>query len=134
MLALFFIINANGQLSAPMGLWQTVNAEVVLNSKWSAFGEGQIRSQKLSGELYFNELNTSINFKPKKSISILAGFAHNNTYSNGGNFKKPVINSEKRCGNRWLLFIPFPGCGWNIATGLNKDGAPPGIKTGLEYD
>lgn len=79
-----------------LGIWHSVNTEIILDSKWSIFGEGQLRSQRFGKEYFFHEYNSSINYKPKKSISIVAGFSSNSTYSNGGSFKKPLANQENR--------------------------------------
>lgn len=92
---LFWPFMVNSQSALP-GWWQIINTEIVFNNKWSFVADVQLRSQKIINELNFNQFGLSINYKPLKDVSILGGLNQLNTYSNGGNFKKPVLSKELR--------------------------------------
>src|SRR3954452_18500881 len=79
-----------------LGSWNIVNAEYYLNNKLNLWGEVQLRSQKLTSEFYYHELKGGVNYKPNKNLAVLFGTGQYVTYSNGGNFKSPVLSHELR--------------------------------------
>ncbi|MEJ7682218.1 MAG: DUF2490 domain-containing protein [Segetibacter sp.] len=79
-----------------LGSWDIANAEYYLNKKWNLWGEVQVRSQKLTDQFYYHELKGGVNFRPDKNFGILLGTGQYGTYSNGGNFKSPVLSHEFR--------------------------------------
>lgn len=79
-----------------LGSWDVANGELYLNKKWNLWGEVQLRSQKLTDQFYYHELKGGVNFKPDKNFAILLGTGQYGTYSNGGNFKSPVLSHEFR--------------------------------------
>src|SRR4051812_9321007 len=79
-----------------LGSWDVANAEYYLNNKWNLWGEVQTRSQKLTDDFYYHELKGGVNFKPNKNLAVLLGTGQYGTYSNGGNFKSPVLSHEFR--------------------------------------
>jgi len=92
---LFISLTAKSQANDP-GSWNVINGEYDLNKKWNLWGEVQLRSQKLTDQFYYHELKTGVNFKPDKNVAILLGTGQYVTYSNGGNFKSPVLTHEFR--------------------------------------
>ena len=95
LMALFFTTLVAGQ-SNYLGAWNVVNADYQLNGKWSAWGEVQTRSQKFFNDFFYHELKGGGSFKPNKNVGLLIGFGQYATYSNGGNFKSPVLAHEFR--------------------------------------
>lgn len=92
---LFISLTAHSQAN-DLGFWDVVNGEWYLNKKWNFWGEVQLRSQKLTNQFYYHELKGGVNFKPDKNIAILLGTGQYGTYSNGRNFRSPVLNHEFR--------------------------------------
>ncbi len=95
-LALLCISSALKSQSNVLGSWNVANAEYYLNKKWNLWGEVQLRSQKLTDQFYYHELKGGINYKPNKNLAVLLGSGQYVTYSNGGNFKSPVLSNEFR--------------------------------------
>lgn len=79
-----------------LGTWSVLNTEYALNKKTSVWAEGQTRSQKFYNDFFYHEMKTGISIRPNKSIGILLGIGQYATYSNGGNFKTPVVSHEFR--------------------------------------
>lgn len=88
-------LNAKSQ-SNYLGSWNVANAELYLNKKWSIWSEVQTRSQKLFADFFYHELKAGVNYKPGNNYAVLIGMGQYVTYSNGGNFKSPVLSHEFR--------------------------------------
>lgn len=95
LVALFFFSKAYTQ-SDKLGTWEVLNGEYYLNNKWNLWAEGQLRSQKVYKDFYYHELKGGVNYKLNKSTIFLLGVGQYGTYSNGGNFKSPVLSHELR--------------------------------------
>lgn len=95
-LAMLFISSAVKSQNNTLGAWHIINTEYYLSKKWNLWGEAQLRSQKLSNEFFYHELKGGVNYKPNKNLAILLGTGQYETYSNGGNFKSPVLSLEFR--------------------------------------
>jgi hypothetical protein len=67
-------------------------------------GRSTVKVQKLTDRFYCHELKGGINFKPGKNVAILLGTGQYATYSNGGNFKSPVLTHE------FTLWEQFNAC------------------------
>ncbi len=102
---IFFLLlnfNSSGQNNY-LGTWNVANIQYSFNKKTSLWAEGQLRSQKFINDFFYHEIKTGINYKPNKSISILVGIGQYNTYSIGGNFKKPLTAHEFRLWEQFTL-------------------------------
>ncbi|MEJ7682219.1 MAG: DUF2490 domain-containing protein [Segetibacter sp.] len=62
-----------------------------------------MRSQKLADQFYYHDWKGGVNFRPNKNFGIVLGAGQNATYSNGGNFKSPVLNHEFRLWEQFTL-------------------------------
>ncbi len=97
--ACFFFSSAFAQT----GSWNIVNAKGTINDKWSIYAEGQLRSWKFYDDFYYYELKSAVNYNIDKNFSVTGGIGTYHTYTNTGNFKKPVTSNEFRS---WLqLFL-----------------------------
>ena len=97
-----FCIQAKSQTNY-VGTWNVLNTEYAINNKVSVWAEGQLRSQKFINDFYYHEVKTGVNIRPNKSFGILIGMGQYATYSNGGNFKTPVISHEFRLWEQFTL-------------------------------
>ena len=97
-----FCIQAKAQTNY-VGTWNVLNTEYAINNKVSVWAEGQLRSQKFINDFYYHEVKTGVNIRPNKSFGILIGMGQYATYSNGGNFKTPVISHEFRLWEQFTL-------------------------------
>lgn len=89
--------------SNTLGSWNIVNGEYNLNKKWNLWGEAQVRSQKITDQFFYHELKGGINYRFNKNLLILLGTGQYGTYSNGGNFKSPVLVHEFRLWEQFTL-------------------------------
>jgi hypothetical protein len=101
---LFFItslaLNAQG---IDIGTWNIVNLRYNIDQKWSAFGEGQIRSLKLYDQFHYYEYKGGINYKAHNNLVLSLAAGSYQTYKEGGNFLKPKNNDEFRIWPQVLL-------------------------------
>lgn len=81
------------------GTWNIVYLKVNTSKKWSFFGEAQLRSLKAYTHFHYYEFKTGVSFSLKKNLSLTSGLGNYNTYAEGGNFKRPMVNKEFRT---WL--------------------------------
>jgi len=96
MVLLTFLIScAEAQLNA-LGSWNIINLKVNINSRWSAFGEAQLRSLRFYNNFHYYEYKAGATYKLDKNFSFTIGAGDYNTYSEGGNFKVPKQNDEFR--------------------------------------
>ncbi len=95
-LALLFCSSVASSQSNSLYSWYNANAEYYFNKKWTLSGEALVRSKKLADQFYYHDWKGGVNFRPNKNFGILLGAGQNATYSNGGNFKSPVLNHEFR--------------------------------------
>lgn len=95
LMALFGTFTSLGQ-NNDVGSWNVVNADYYLQNKWSIWGELQVRSEKFFNDFYYHEVKGGGSFKPNKNMGVLIGLGQFATYSDGGNFKSPVLAHEFR--------------------------------------
>jgi len=86
-----------------IGTWNIVNLRYHINQKWSAFGEGQIRSLKLYDQFHYYEYKGGINYKAHNNLVLSLAAGSYQTYKEGGNFLKPKNNDEFRIWPQVLL-------------------------------
>jgi hypothetical protein len=90
--------NSHAQLNS-LGSWNIVNLKVTFSDKWSAFGEAQLRSLRFYNNFHYYEYKAAVTYKLDKNFSFTAGMGDYNTFGEGGNFKRPLVNDEFRS---WL--------------------------------
>jgi hypothetical protein len=86
-----------------IGTWNILNLRYNINQKWSAFGEGQIRSLKLYNQFHYYEYKGGINYKVHNNLVVSLAAGSYQTYKEGGNFLKPKNNDEFRIWPQVLL-------------------------------
>lgn len=79
-----------------LGSWNILNLKYNVDDKWSAFGEGQIRSLKFYNNFHYYEYKVGITYKVQKNVALTLGTGSYQTYKEGGNFVVPKNNSEFR--------------------------------------
>jgi hypothetical protein len=82
-----------------LGSWNIVNFKYNVNSKWSLFGEAQLRSLLFYNNFHYHEYKGGGTYILSKNFSITAGVGRYSTYREGGNFRTPMANDELRT---WL--------------------------------
>jgi hypothetical protein len=95
LMALLFSTSSFSQ-NDKLGTWNIVNIQYNHSKKWNAFFENQFRSQKMFDDFYYHELKVGVGYNVSDKLSLLVGNGLYQTYSNGGNFKSPVLTSEYR--------------------------------------
>jgi hypothetical protein len=87
-----------------LGTWNIVNLKYTITSRWSDFGEAQVRSLKFYTNFHYYEYKGGVNFKVHKSVKLTLGAGSYQTYKEGGDFVLPQNNSEFRLWPQVLLF------------------------------
>ncbi len=79
-----------------LGHWNVFNAKYDINKTWNLFVDGQVRSQKLPYDYFYDEIKGGLGFTPTAGINLLIGAGKYTTYQLNGNFKPPVRSDEFR--------------------------------------
>ena len=86
-----------------LGSWNILHVKYSLDSKWTIFGEAQIRSLKFYNNFHYYEYKGGITYKAHKNLAISLGTGHYQTYKEGGNFVLPKNNNEFRIWPQLIL-------------------------------
>lgn len=78
------------------GSWNVINSRVTLTDKWGVYNELQLRSQSFYNDHFYYEVKGGISYSINKNFTFLLGVGKYMTYSDGGNFVKPVSANETR--------------------------------------
>jgi hypothetical protein len=78
------------------GSWNVINTKVNLSNKWSVFNELQLRSMSFYNHFYYYEVKGGGSYTIDKNFAVLLGIGKYVTYSDGGNFVKPITANETR--------------------------------------
>jgi Protein of unknown function (DUF2490) len=78
------------------GSWSVINAKLDLSQKWTVFGEFQVRSLSFYNNFHYYELKGGASYSFKKNFTASTGVGNFDTFSEGGNFLTPKLNSEIR--------------------------------------
>ena len=92
---LFLFVFCKSIAQNGLGSWNILNVTMKINQKWSVFTEGQIRSLSFYDDFHYYEIKVGATYKIKPNFSVTTGIGDYNTYSEGGNFEKPMQNNEK---------------------------------------
>jgi hypothetical protein len=85
----------NAQQEGP-GSWNILNIRYSLNSKWSIFGEAQLRSLLFYRHFHYYEYKGGFNYQLHPQMRVGLGVGDYDTYKEGGNFVTPKNNDELR--------------------------------------
>ncbi len=103
MLFPFFGVAQNGEL----GTWNILNARYSFHSKWSMFGEGQIRSLRFYHHFHYYEVKGGIEYKLTPNVKIALATGKYDTYKEGGNFVLPKNSNEVRLWPQVIIIHPM---------------------------
>ncbi len=95
-LAFIFITSTVFSQSSDLGSWNILNLKYTLDSKWSLFGEAQLRSLKFYDDFHYYEYKGGVNYKFHKNATISLAAGSYQTYREGGDFVLPKNNDEFR--------------------------------------
>lgn len=104
---LFLFVVCKSVAQDGLGSWNILNVTMKVNTKWSVFTEGQIRSLSFYDNFHYYEIKGGVNYKIKPNFSITTGIGDYNTYSLKGNFQTPMLNNEIRTWVQVNLKNPF---------------------------
>lgn len=79
-----------------IGSWNIINLKYGINSRWSVFGEAQIRSLKFYNTFHYYEYKAGVDYKLFTNVRLTLGSGRYVTYKEGGNFVLPKNNDEFR--------------------------------------
>ncbi len=96
-----------GQEKKELGSWNILNVTMKVNPKWNFFTEAQLRSLAFYSDFHYYEIKIGATYKIKPNFSVTGGIGNYNTYSEGGNFLKPIQNKEIRTWAQVNLKNPF---------------------------
>ncbi|MFM1999331.1 MAG: hypothetical protein RL204_1278 [Bacteroidota bacterium] len=97
-----FCMNVIGQTN-DLGSWNILNVKYSINNKWSAFGEGQLRSLKFYDHFHYYEFKGGIDYKANNNLKLALGAGSYQTYKEGGDFVLPKNNNEIRIWPQLIL-------------------------------
>ncbi len=90
------LINTTVAQNFDLGSWNVLNLKYNVDSKWSFFGEAQLRSLKFYNNFHYYEYKGGVNYKFHKNATLSLGAGSYQTFKEGGNFVKPKNNDELR--------------------------------------
>jgi len=85
-----------------LGAWNIFSFKLNLNKNWSLFQEAQVRSQQFYRNFSYYEIKGGVGYTFKKYAAAI-GFGRFMTYSDGDNFKTPLLNEEWRLWEQFLI-------------------------------
>lgn len=100
-LFIMVLLNFSYDATAQLGSWNIVNIKSNFSNRWTVFAEAQVRSLRFYNHFHYYEYKAGAGYNINKYFTVLAGFGWYDTYSEGGNFKEPMINNEFRT---WVQF------------------------------
>lgn len=95
-LFILFLSTSSAVAQNDLGSWNIVNLKYNVSSKWSFFGEAQLRSLKFYSNFHYYECKGGIQFKASDQLSLALGAGTYQTYAEGGDFITPKQNDEFR--------------------------------------
>lgn len=101
---LLLTVNTSWAQQIDLGSWNIINLKYNVNSKWSVFGEGQLRSLKFYDHFHYYEYKAGVNYKVYKNVLFTIGAGSYQTYKEGGDFVLPKNNDEFRLWPQVTLF------------------------------
>lgn len=79
-----------------LGSWNVITTKLTLTKHWGVYNELQLRSQSFYDHHFYYEVKGGVSYSVNKNFSFLVGTGRYITYTDGGNFKKPVTANEWR--------------------------------------
>jgi hypothetical protein len=82
--------------NSDFGSWNVINTKLTLSKRWSVFNELQLRSKSFYDNYYYYEIKGGVAYSVNKNFTFLLGTGKYMTYSDGGDFVKPITGDETR--------------------------------------
>lgn len=82
--------------NSDLGSWNVINTKLTLSERWSVFNELQLRSKSFYDNHYYYEIKGGVGYSVSKNFTFLLGTGKYVTYSDGGDFVKPIASNETR--------------------------------------
>lgn len=90
LIIIFLCVSFIGRSQTPgLGTWSVISGKYTLSSRWSLFGEMQVRSQQVVHDFHYHEYKAGVGYQLKNNSSFLLASGHYATYQPLGNFKTP---------------------------------------------
>lgn len=101
-----FVVGLPLMAQGGLGTWNILNIRSELNSKWSIFAEGQIRSLSFYNQFHYYEVKGGFQYRLDKNFTAAVGIGSFDTYLAGGNFTQ-IVNDETRIWQQIQMNMPF---------------------------
>lgn len=85
------------------GSWNVITTRVTLSEKWGVYNELQLRSQSFYNDHFYHEVKGGVSYAVNKNFVFLLGLGDYQTYTNGGNFTKPITAHETRLWQQFTM-------------------------------
>jgi hypothetical protein len=82
--------------SQKLGTWNVLDLRKKINDKVILQFEGQVRSLEFYNKFHYHELNFTVNVKQRDNLVFSGLLGKHNTYTEGGDFKSPIVTDEIR--------------------------------------
>ncbi len=87
----------NAQTTAPgLGSWTVLNLRGKIKGRFNFTLETQTRSLKFYNQFFYYEYKGGVSYNINNTFTVFAGVGKYNTYTAGGNFKRPMLANEVR--------------------------------------
>lgn len=82
--------------NSALGSWNLLHISYKYSHRWQFFGEAQLRSLRFYNHFHYYEYKAGFNWKAVDYLRLGTGAGRYVTYSEGGNFRRPLNVSEWR--------------------------------------
>ncbi len=95
-LTTIIILSSTSLLSQAIGSWNVLDVRKNTDKVISCQLEVQLRSLKFYHNFHYNEINFTANYKYNDNLVLSVLMGKHNTFSDGGDFMKPIVTDEFR--------------------------------------
>ena len=95
-LTTIIILSSTSLLSQAIGSWNVLDVRKNTDKVISYQLEVQLRSLKFYHNFHYNEINFTANYKYNDNLVLSVLMGKHNTFSDGGDFMKPIVTDEFR--------------------------------------
>jgi long-subunit fatty acid transport protein len=107
LLQLLLIKNYSVAQHGELGTWNILSLRYTFNTKWSVFGEGQIRSLSYYHQFHYYEVKGGAEYKITPQVRVALAGGKYDTYKEGGNFVLPKTSDEFRLWPQFIIVHPM---------------------------
>ena len=106
-LTTIIILSSTSLLSQAIGSWNVLDVRKNTDKVISYQLEVQLRSLKFYHNFHYNEINFTANYKYNDNLVLSVLMGKHNTFSDGGDFMKPIVTDEFRQSLQALTVLRF---------------------------